>query len=113
MTSESSLEGDGVADLTASDFRLDRPTDILDLIGRGVQRIVIARVQINPHFYDLSTGFAGELVQKCVNYGLRVAVVGEFQDRSPSFRQFVSESNRGTRFVFVASVDEGRARLSS
>jgi hypothetical protein len=91
---------------------IQRPSDILDLFGRGIQRLIIAQHQLSADFFDLSSGFAGELVQKCVNYGMRVAVVGAgYEDRSMSFRDFVTEINRGGRFVFVGSVAEGFARL--
>jgi hypothetical protein len=67
-----------------------------------------------PNFFDLSTGFAGELVQKCTNYGIKVAVVEtSAKSRSTSFRQFASESNRGNRFIFVANIDEGMRRLNA
>jgi hypothetical protein len=91
---------------------IQRPSDILDLFGRGIQRVIIAQSQLDPDFFDLSTGFAGELVQKCVNYGMRVAVVGGgYEGRSVTFRAFVTETNRGSRFVFVESLSEGLARL--
>jgi hypothetical protein len=112
VTTESSRDDDRVEDLTASDFRIASPSDVLELVAMGVERLVMSREQINADFFDLSTGFAGEVVQKCMNYGLRVAVVGDFEDRSASFRQFAVESSKGSRFVFVRSVAEGLARLA-
>ena len=101
-----------VADLTATDFRLNRPADVLELVGSGTDRAVIHEQQINPEFFDLSSGFAGEVVQKCQNYGLRVAVVVEpGKTRSTHFQQFAGESNRQNRFVFVATVAEALERL--
>ena len=106
-------DGDTVADLTASEFTIRRPADVLELVGQGVGRFIIEDRQLPDEFFDLSSGFAGELLQKCSNYGLRVAVVGQHEaGRSSSFRQFVSESNRGRSFLFVATVEEGLARLS-
>jgi hypothetical protein len=108
-----SAAGDVPADLTQSTFRIERPGDVLDLFGAGLNRVVLAHHQLNPDFFDLSTGFAGELVQKCVNYGIRVAVVGgDNEDRSVSFRQFAAETSRGSHFVFVRSVGDALARLS-
>ena len=101
-----------IVDLTAADFRLNRPADVLELVGSGTDRAVIHEQQINPEFFDLSTGFAGEVVQKCQNYGMRMAVVLEpGKARSTHFQQFAGESNRQNRFVFVASVAEGLERL--
>jgi hypothetical protein len=108
-------DGERIADLTASAFELRRPSDILELVAAGVTRIVIRHDQLHPDFFDLSTGFAGELVQKCMNYGIRVAVVGggNYQQRSLSFRHFAAETSHGTRFVFVDSVEAGVAKLGA
>ena len=104
---------DSITDLTTSDFQILRPADVLELVGNGVQRAILHERQLAAEFFDLSSGLAGEVVQKCQNYGLRIAVVGEYQQgRSTSFRQFALESNRGKRFVFVATVEEALGRLA-
>ena len=105
-------ESSRIADLTGTDFRIDKPTDVLDLVGAGTLRAVIHEQQINPQFFDLSTRFAGEVVQKCQNYGVRLAVVIEPEKpRSTHFQQFAQESNRQSRFVFVSSAADGIDRL--
>jgi hypothetical protein len=112
--SEKSRDSDDIKDLTGSDFRLDKPTDVLELVGSGSLVAVIHERQINPDFFDLSTRFAGEVVQKCQNYGVRLAVVLEpDKRRSTHFQQFVQETNRQNRFVFVSSAAEGINRLKS
>ena len=103
-----------ITDLTNDDFAIQRPSDVLELVGRGIDRFVLLENQLADDFFDLSTGFAGELVQKCNNYGIKVAVVEtSAKPRSTSFRQFASESNRGNRFIFVANIDEGMRRLNA
>jgi len=37
--------------------------------------IILEEADFAPEFFDLRSGLAGELFQKCVNYGLRVAIV--------------------------------------
>jgi hypothetical protein len=102
-----------VTDLTTSDFVIRKPADVLELLGAGVHRVVLDERQLPDEFFDLSSGFAGELLQKCSNYGIRIAVVGEHEKgRSTSFRQFALESNRGNKFFFVASAEEGLTRLT-
>jgi hypothetical protein len=109
-----STDGVAVADLTSSDFRISRPADVLELVGAGVSRAILRDDQIAAEFFDLSSGFAGELVQKFSNYGLRIAIVGDYeQGRSTSFRQFAQESNRGNRLWFVHSSEDGLKRLMS
>ena len=36
-----------------------------------------AAARLSPDFLRLSTGLAGDVLQKFVNYGLRVAIVGD------------------------------------
>lgn len=65
-------------------------------------------------FFDLRTGVAGELVQKLVNYGLRMAaVVPDVAAQPPRFQEFAREANRGPRFRFFATRAEAVAWLEA
>ena len=60
------------------------------------------------------TGVAGEVVQKFVNYRLRLAVVGGISGhvtRSTALRDFVVEANRGRQLWFVDTPAELEERL--
>jgi hypothetical protein len=77
--------------------------------------IAIAVDRLDPAFFDLRTGVAGEIVQKLVNYRLRLAVVGEIGEPAASsraFAAFVREGNRGQGPWFVASLAELEERLA-
>jgi hypothetical protein len=101
-----------ITDLTASNFRIQQPGDVLELVGEGVGRAILLDTQLHADFFDLSTGVAGEIVQKCVSYGIRVAVITTtLAERSTHFRQFAQESTRHGRFVFASSLDEALARI--
>jgi hypothetical protein len=70
--------------------------------------------RLDPAFFDLRSGVAGELVQKFVNYRRRLAVVGDigaYLGVSKAFYDFVRESNRGRQVWFVADEAELYARL--
>ena len=56
------------------------------------------------HFFDLSSGDAGEILQKCRNYGIRLAVVcAPDVRRSRRFGEMEAEESRGPHFrVFEA-----------
>ena len=72
--------------------------------------------RLDPAFFDLRSGVAGEFAQKFVNYGRRVAIVGdisEWVERSTAFRDFVRECNRGRALWFVADAAELAARLDT
>ena len=77
--------------------------------------IAVPAARLDPAFFTLASGVAGEFVQKFANYGLRLAVVGDISDalgRSAALRDFVGESNRGRQVWFVADADELARRLS-
>lgn len=93
--------------------------DALGLIyeecAQDAEWIAVPVTRLDPAFFDLRTGVAGELVQKFVNYGRRLAVVGDIRaylDVSGALRDFVGESNRGRHVWFVADEAELEARLS-
>ena len=69
-----------------------------------------------PDFFDLRTGLAGAVLQKLVNYHLRVAIVGDVTREvaaSKAFADFVTESNRGGHVWFVRDEAELEARLAA
>lgn len=82
--------------------------DALTLVAEsGCGRIVLRREQLHPDFYELRSGLAGEVMQKIVTYGCRLAIVGDFGDvHSRSFRALMHESNRTGRVVFAATEAE-------
>lgn len=94
------------------------PQDALDLIGAamGGQADVVAipAERLDDAFFRLRTGVAGEIMQKFVNYRVRLAVVGDVTERagdSSAFRDLVRESNRGRQMWFVTDLDELDAHL--
>ena len=91
----------------------------LDMIGQAwgsqADLIVIPTSRLADDFFTLSTGLAGEVVQKFVNYyHLQLAIVGDISERvaaSSALRSFVSESNEGRHVWFLDDVDQVLARL--
>ena len=51
--------------------------DITDVIGVcfGARGLILDENDLAPEFFDLKSGFAGELLQKFVNYEVRVAII--------------------------------------
>lgn len=92
--------------------------DAGDLVGEAFSvqaRLVVLPVHsLSPDFLRLASGFAGDVLQKFVNYGLRVAVVGDISDAvaaSGALRDFVRESNRGGSVWFEPDLAALEARL--
>lgn len=73
----------------------------------GTQNIVIDKQLIAEDFFVLSTGLAGEILQKYVNYGGRIAVYGDFSRyTSKPLKDFIYESNRGSDVFFASDEEE-------
>ena len=73
----------------------------------GTKNIVIDKNLINEDFFILSTGFAGEVLQKFINYGGRIAIYGDYSSyTSKPLKDFIYESNNGRDIFFVSSKEE-------
>lgn len=90
----------------------------LDLIATvhyesGSARIVMPKASIAEAFFVLSSGLAGEVLQKFINYRVKLAIVGDYSKyTSKPLRDFIYESNNGRDIFFVATEDEAVERLS-
>src|SRR5688572_8733965 len=82
--------------------------DALDLIGASfgqAEVVAIPASRLDERFFALRTGFAGQIMQKFVNYRVRLVIVGDISQRtgaSTALRDLVRESNRGRQVWFVA-----------
>ena len=86
---------------TALDVLMSAKYDI------GTKNIVIDKKLIVEDFFILSKGLAGEILQKYVNYGGRIAIYGDYTGyTSKPLKDFIYESNKGKDVFFVATQDE-------
>jgi len=95
--------------LEADGEPISTPDDASDLVGAAWSHqatvVVVPVERLDPEFFRLGTGIAGELTQKFVNYRLRLAVIGDISKHvaaSDALSDFVWESNRGDHIWFVA-----------
>ncbi|MFE9418498.1 DUF4180 domain-containing protein [Streptomyces griseofuscus] len=98
---------------------LDGERAALDLIGdafgQGAQLVEVPVARIAQEFFRLRSGVAGAVVQKFVNYRVRLAVVGDISahiEASDALRDFVHESNRGDQLWFLPDTDAVTERLA-
>jgi len=116
------LERHGVRVVTcAPDGALVRnDRDAVDLMALAwphkAKLLVLPVSRLDPDFFVLRTGMAGEIVQKFVTYRLPLAILGDISTHlaaSSALRAFVYEANRGNDVWFVADESELDSRLSS
>lgn len=79
----------------------------------GTKNIIIDKKLIVEDFFILSTGLAGEILQKYTNYGGRIAIYGDYSRyTSKPLRDFIYESNKGKSVFFVATKEEAIEMLT-
>jgi hypothetical protein len=75
-------------------------------------RIAINKEAVSEDFFILSTGLAGQVLQKFVNYQVKLAVFGDFSRyTSKPLKDFIFESNRGRDVFFVPDEDAAVEKL--
>lgn len=78
----------------------------------GATKIVIDKNIICEDFFILSTGVAGEILQKFINYHIKAAIYGDYSHyTSKPLKDFIYESNHGSNFFFVATKEEAIQKL--
>lgn len=78
----------------------------------GCSAMVLHKEQIGEAFFRLSKGLAGEVLQKFVNYQMKLAIVGDFSGyTSKPLRDFIRESNEGRQICFQPDEEAALAWL--
>jgi len=113
-----SINGIKIAEVQSKDAIIFDAQSALDLMVNieyelGCNRIAINKEAFSESFFKLSTGVAGEVMQKFTNYQVRLAVYGDFSGyTSKPLHDFIYESNKGQRFAFVSNLEQALAKLS-
>ncbi len=80
----------------------------------GMGYLVIDKKLVTEEFFVLSTGLAGEILQKYMNYGGKMAVYGDYSVyTSKPLQDFIYESNQGKDFFFVGTQEEAIQKMRS
>lgn len=80
----------------------------------GSSAVMISKELVIEDFFILSTGIAGEILQKYINYGGKLAIYGDYSKyTSKPLKDFIYESNKGKDFFFVATKEEAVERLTA
>lgn len=113
------LNGIRVYRVPAEGPELRTGQDAVDLMSAASEQraalIAIPVERLGDDFFELRTRIAGDIAQKFVVYGMRVAIVGDIRQRiaaSKSLAAFVRESNSGHDLWFVDDLQELAIRLA-
>ena len=110
------INSNKIAEIISDEIIINNLQDSLDLIGdvsyRGMSKIIVKETNLSPEFFELRSGLAGEILQKCVNYHIKMAFIGNFENvASTSLRAFILECNRGNQFFFVPDLQSALEML--
>ena len=80
----------------------------------GCSKFIFEKSCFSNEFFILSSGIAGEILQKFINYRIKAAIVGDYSKyTSKPLKDFIYESNNGKDFFFVATIDEAVEKLNN
>ena len=78
----------------------------------GCNRIIMNKSAICEDFFHLNTRLAGEVLQKFINYHVKLAIVGDFSVyESKSLKDFIYESNKGKDIFFLSNEEQAVEKL--
>ncbi len=79
----------------------------------GSRRVALYKQSLPEAFFKLSTGLAGAVLQKFINYGFKLAIIGDFSHyTSQPLHDFITECNSGKDIFFVADRQQALDRLA-
>ena len=113
------VNGAAIAVISGEEKRILDTQSALDLAmtvkyETGAEKIVLDKKAICEEFFILSTGMAGEILQKYTNYPVKMAVYGDFSHyTSQPLKDFIYESNRGKDFFFFSTKEEAIRHLAA
>ena len=88
--------------------------DFIMSIGyeHNCNNIAVYKSAISEDFFKLSTGIAGEVAQKIVNYRYKLAIIGDFSGyTSKPLLDYIYECNKGGHLYFVSDEREAVRKL--
>lgn len=108
-----------IAIVENTELVISNTQDALDLLyivnhDYNANKVIINKSSICEEFFDLKTGVAGEILQKYVNYNMKIAIVGDYEVySSKSLRDFIYESNKGTHVFFLNNINDAIKKLET
>lgn len=110
--------GTDIAVISSDEKLIEDTQSALDLAmtvkyETGAANIVINKSAVCEEFFILSSGMAGEILQKFSNYHVRIAIYGDYtQYTSKPLKDFIYESNNGNDFFFLPTKEEAIQKLT-
>lgn len=110
---------EGIAFISSQGIILKDEQSALDIIAdasyqTGSNLIALHKENVAEECFKLSSGLLGAILQKFVNYRVRLAIMGDFsQYSSKPLKDFIYESNKGGHIYFVKDEKEAIKNLKN
>jgi hypothetical protein len=107
-----------IAVVNSSEILITDVQSALDFIATvryelSCDRIILNKSAISEDFFNLSTKLAGEVLQKFINYHVKIAIIGDFSAyTSKSLKDFIYESNKGKDIFFLSDEKQAIEKFS-
>ena len=104
--------GKQIARVTGTEVLVTDTQSALDLMASvkyetECTSMILDKEAFCEDFFKLSTCLAGEILQKYINYGVKIAVIGDYSCyTSKPLHDFIYECNHGKDICFVGSLEE-------
>lgn len=108
----------GIAIIHSDEILLNDVQSALDFMATvqyetGYNRIILNKSAICEDFFHLSTKLAGDILQKFINYHVKIAIIGDFSIyTSNSLKDYIYECNNGRDIFFLSDEKQAIIKLS-
>ncbi|MFL0197831.1 DUF4180 domain-containing protein [Clostridium sp. WILCCON 0269] len=109
---------DSIVYIKSEDILISDSQSALDLMmtveyEKDCSRIILDKKVICEEFFRLSSSIAGEVLQKFINYHIKLAIIGDFlKYTSKPLHDFIYECNKGNDIFFVDNLDQAVEKLA-
>lgn len=108
-----------IAVVSSNEILITDVQSALDIVSTvryetGSDCVIINKSAICEDFFNLRTKLAGDILQKFINYHMKIAIVGDFSVyTSKSLKEFIYECNKGKDTFFLPDESQAIEKLSS
>lgn len=111
-------KNDSIVYIESEDILISDSQSALDLMmtiqyEKNCSRIILDKEALCEEFFRLSSGIAGDVLQKFINYHTKLAIIGDLSKyTSKPLHDFIYESNKGNNIFFVDNLDQAVEKLT-
>lgn len=108
-----------IANIKSNEVLINNVQSALDLMATiryetDCDRMILNKSAISEEFFNLSTKLAGDILQKYINYKMKIAIVGDYSVyKSKSLKDFIYECNNGKDIFFLPDENHAIKKLGS